>query len=257
MRFALSTLAVIAVARWAALCPAAEPSPGPVSAEKDARRLFREGLAHADAARWTEASECFARAHALRPTPQIAYDLSMALVQLGQLVRASHLLSSITEATDARPAVREAARVRLAEVRPRLARLTVEASAIDRQHLWLDAKALDTAASAASMPVDPGTHILELRFASGAVISRTVSVGEGADQTIIFQPTRSPIAGSNGLLRTMDLDPSPPAADSVLRKTWFWGVVGTVVLASAAVLLVSRAGAAEVHGNVDTWTLPR
>jgi hypothetical protein len=225
-----------------------------------ARRLFREGLSHADAGRWTEASERFDRAYAIRPSPEIGYNLATALERSGQLVRASHLLSTIAESPGARPAVRGAARARLGEVLPRVPRLTVQASAPDRQHLWLDGRPLDPARTALPMTVDPGEHLLELRLGSEVALSRRVTLAEGDNQAVIFEQPRPPAAAVLPAPRTLDLAATPPRERNVLRNPWFWGVVGTAVLASAAaVLLASRGGGGgrEVRGNVETWTLPR
>jgi hypothetical protein len=224
-----------------------------------ARRFFTEGLAHADAARWPEASDAFTRAYALRPTSQIAYNLSTALVRQGRLLRASQLLGEITNDAAARPSVRDAARARLAEVLPRMARLTIAAGAGDRGHLWLDGRPLDPTASARSMTVDPGTHILEMRTASRGVLSRRVSVEEGAEQTVTFESPRPPLVIAETAPSRIDLGAAPPARsrDGILREGWFWAVLGTAVVASATVLLVSRGSNSEVRGNVDTWVIPR
>jgi hypothetical protein len=262
--FALFELTVIAVPLWAAHpVRAADPAPsslGQASTEGEAlaRQFFAEGLAHADAARWTEASDSFTRAYALRPTPQIAYNLSTALVRQGRLVRASQLLGEITNDAGARPGVRDAARARLAEVLPRMGRLTVAASARDREHLWLDGRPVDPALSARAMTVDPGTHVLEVRPSAHGVLSRRVSIEEGAQQTVIFEsPLPAAAIGPSGPGHTIDLSTTPPARSraSILREGWFWAVLGTAVVATTAVLLVSRGSDSELRGNVGTLDL--
>jgi uncharacterized protein (UPF0147 family) len=228
--------------------------------EAEARRLFRQGLTHADEGRWSEASDCFTRAYAIRPTPQIAYNLSTALVRMGRLVKASQLLDEITADTSARPAVRQAAHARLDEVRPRLPRLTVRAPDAQRAHLWLDGQPVDPAVSVTAMPVDPGPHLVELRVGPGTALSRTVSLEEGARQTVIFEPPGPALAAPAGVV-SRDLGSAPPPAssrESLLRRPWFWAAVGSAVLASAVVVLASRGGGGpEARGNVDTWVLPR
>jgi hypothetical protein len=110
-------LAVITVADGGgSLSRAAEP--GTPAQRQAARRLFSEGLADVDAQRWTEATDHFAGAYALSPTPEIAYNLASALMRIGELAQASRLLTRVSDDAAARPEVREAARARLAELTP-------------------------------------------------------------------------------------------------------------------------------------------
>jgi hypothetical protein len=229
------------------------------TAERDAlaRRLFSEGLAQADAGRWAEAADSFDRAYTIRPSPQIAYNLATALERRGQLVRASQLLTSIAADAGVRPAVRDAARDRLGQVLPRVARLGVQVTPADRQHLWLDGQPLDGAASATAVTVDPGEHVVEVRRDSGVSVTRRLSLAEGDLQTVVIDaaPPLPIDPGTPALAVAAARDPAPRR--NVFRRGWLWGIVGAAVVASAAAVLASRGGGAESHGNVATWDLPR
>jgi hypothetical protein len=222
-----------------------------------ARRLFAEGLAEADAGRWMEAADRFSRANGLRPTPEIAYNLSTALLHIGRLVSASDLLAAVAESPGARPEVRAAAEARLTQVRPRLAHLTVDAGSIGRGRVRIDGGPLDPTAVGRPLPVDPGTHVVELRPAAGGPLSRTLSLAEGAEETVSFGPPPSPSGAEGspaaGLRARGGADRG--AGEPLWRKGWFWGAIGAVAVTAVAVALAARGGQPAVRGNVDTWVI--
>src|SRR5687767_14734210 len=83
---------------------AAEPSPSEISV---ARRLFDEGRAAADAARWAEAAGKFRRALAIKDTPGIRFHLARCEEEQGAFVealieydRARELIDAGTKAPD-------------------------------------------------------------------------------------------------------------------------------------------------------------
>jgi hypothetical protein len=241
-----SLLVVMAIATPAARAQ----EDGPAAERKAAAlRLFSDGLADVDAQRWAPAADRFGRAYALRPTPEIAYNLASADAHLGRLTEASRLLGRVADDPQARTGVREAARARLAELGPRLPRLSVAAPPAQAEHLWLDGAPLGSPAGSA-IPLDPGSHLVELRLPDGETLSRTVVLAEGERHALTFAAPPIPAA-------VVSPPPvRPPPAPSILRRGWFWGVVGGVAAASlATALLVSRTGPAEVRGNVDTWDL--
>jgi hypothetical protein len=219
-----------------------------------ARRLFNEGLAHADARRWRQAADCFTRAHSIRPSPEIAYNLSTALLRLDRLVSSSELLRQVAADPSASPAVRSAAERRLAQLLPRLAHLTLEVRAGDAAQLWLDGRPLDRAALGAPLSVDPGAHVVELREETRTIASRAVSLSEGARHTVVMEPFAWPASATPMALKAGPADGEKP----LWRKGWFLGLVGAAAVGTAvAFALGARAGPSDVRGNVDTWVLPR
>jgi hypothetical protein len=245
-------LAVMAIARSPARARDDHDS-DQFAQRRTARQLFIDGLADVDAQRWAPAADHFGRAYALTPTPEIAYNLASADAHLGRLTEASRLLGRVAEDPEARSGVREAARARLAELAPRIPRLTVAAPPGQDQHLWLDGAPLGPPGSAISL--DPGSHVVELRVPGGETLSRSVALGEGERHAVTF--AASPAAVAGGVLGAPP-PALPPASPGLLRRGWFWGVVGSVAAASlATALLVSRSGPAEVRGNVGTWDLRR
>jgi hypothetical protein len=77
-----------------------------------ARALFDQGLELLYVERWGEAADRFQRAHVLRPSPQIIYNLTTALVGMGRLVQASELAHQVSLDPSATPQVREASSAR-------------------------------------------------------------------------------------------------------------------------------------------------
>ena len=65
-----------------------------------ARALFQEGLAFAQEEKFEEAADRFRRAHALRPTPTISYNLAAALSRTGNVVESSELLRHVLRNPD-------------------------------------------------------------------------------------------------------------------------------------------------------------
>jgi tetratricopeptide (TPR) repeat protein len=213
-----------------------------VERQAAARALFQEGLGHADAGRWREAADRFERAHSLRPTPEIGYNLSTALVKLGRLVHASELLRQLKSHPRANPEVRRAAAARLAQVLPRLAHLTIEAGGLpERAAIRLDGKPLDPALVGVAFPVDPGLHLVEAypggdRGRGGEPLAATsATLAEGARETVRLQAR-------------------PAEAGGLFARPWFWGVVGAAAVGVGAAVLLGR-DPERATGNVDTWRL--
>lgn len=187
-----------------------------------ARALFDQGLEALRAERWDAAADRFGRAYALRPTPEIAYNLSSALIRTGRLVRASELLRRVSADAEAPGPVRTAARTRLKELLPRLGKLTVRVEG-DPALVRLDGKPLDPAVLGVAFPVDPGTHSVEATQGRRSPLTRTVVVDEG---------------GAVGIV--LDVDQAPRHGGSLLRKWWFWTAAAAVAAGSATAFALSR-----------------
>jgi tetratricopeptide (TPR) repeat protein len=187
-----------------------------------ARALFNEGLEYSDAGRWHEAADRFRRAYEAKATSEIGYNLAQAYIRLGYLATAAVLLQRAAEDPDASPAVREAARVRLAQVSPRLGRLTVTLDPRAGGYAYLDGRPLEPARLGVELPVDPGPHLLQARWQNGPDLSRRITVPEGAGSAVnLAAPSPAPVARK----------------PSLLRNGWFW--VAVAGLAGATAVAVS------------------
>jgi hypothetical protein len=304
-----SSVAVSAMALWARPAAAQPPSPGPpgsalghgatkdASAREDldtkaaARTLFEEGLAHADAHRWEQAADRFERASLLRPTPVIDYNLSSALVQVGDLVRASELLRQIAADPKASAEVKQAARARLAELRPRLAYLRIDppGDQLRQAKVVVDGHPFDAARLGVELPVNPASHSIELREGTLVVGSRTVLLREGEHRRVTPGPelprvqaarlqrmaaastsssdrvngigtTTTNLLGAPGFdprgADTSDNNSLAAKAGQGRSRTWIWVTLGAVVAGvTTAVVIAPRSDTAPPAGNAGTWML--
>jgi hypothetical protein len=253
--FAYSAVAGAALAYGAP--PVATATITPEDQSASARRLFREGLGHADAGRWREAADSFTRAYSIRPSPEIAYNLSTSLTHLDRLVSSAELLRQVASDPDATPPVRAAAEARLAQVLPRLAHLTIELRAADGGQLWLDGRPLDRLAVGTPVAVDPGSHLVELRSGAHATASRALSLDEGAHEVVVLGP---PPLGAPAERAPVALAPVPARETTerpLWRRGWFLGAAGVATVGAAVAIFFAARGSQDVRGNVDTWVIPR
>jgi hypothetical protein len=227
-----------------------------------ARALFQEGLREADARRWSRAADRFERARALRASPEITYNLTTALMRLGKFVRASELLREITSDPQASPAVKEATRVRQAEVLPKLASLRIAPAPLQGQRtaVYLDGNRVDADKLGAAIAVDPTFHSIQQREGMTVVAWREVSLREGELRTVnlAVAPEGEDFAGAGGLasgqLGANARETVLPAA-SGKNHTWMWVVGGVVVAGVATAIVIANRDPSAPMGNAGTWTL--
>lgn len=200
-----------------------------------ARALFQEGNSLLQAEAWAEAADRFERALALRQSPQITYNLTTALVALGQLVRTTELLRALERADDTPEAVVTAAAARRAEIAPRIGRLTIRAPG-DRADvvLEMDGRTLAWAMVGVELPADPGRHALRAVRGDRTLDEAEVVVPEGgaAAATLDLQsvPTAVEVARGTGPEEPVLV---PPTEEP--KRRWWIGVIVGVVVAGAAV----------------------
>jgi len=208
-----------------------------------ARNLFNEGLEYADAGRWLEAADRFRRAYAVKPTPEIGYNLATAYLRLGHPAYASQLLRRAADDPNAAPPVRYAASARLAQVLPRLAQLTVRLEAAPGAVAYLDGQPLARALIGVPIPVDPGPHLVQAYRGDGTPVSRRITVAEGGQSTVVLDaPPPALVVAA----------PARKAPTSLVRKPWFWiAVAGAAGTALAVALPLTQGNA--TTGNVGAW----
>jgi len=194
----------------------AEPHPGAETMR--ARALFAEGLDHADAGRWAEAADRFESARAIRDTPEITYNLTTALLELGQLARARRLLEPLASTAQGSPEVRAAAAARLAVIDQKVAQ-----------------------GQGREPPMGSGG------FAAGIPVAGSPTPAAG-DRGLDLVPSR-PLAPAA---------PADTGASSGRGRGrgWVWAVVGAVALGvTTATVIALRDEPDPVMGNVATWML--
>lgn len=230
-----------------------------------ARALFEEGVAFAERGNWSEAVDRFERTYAIRPSPNVLYNLASARIELGQLVVGSELLVRISEDESAPSALRHAALQRLNSVKPRIARLRIQIEDLARgDEVRLDGKALDRALLDVGLPVDPGVHRIAVLRGGRQVATGEARVVEGEEAVLAVgappaidpahaamaaeRPALTEAVSGNGSAQAMVDGSDRP----LRRKWWFWTTLTAIVAAGAVAtyfLLRPNEGNDVVEGN--------
>lgn len=252
------SLALACVLAAAALAPdVARAQRGGVDPTAAARTLFTEGVAFADRGRWPEAADRFERALALRPSPQIAFNLAQALSHLGQLVRATELLRGVGRDPTADARVKQAAADLLAQVEPRVGRMTIRVTGDPAGvAISVDDEPFELAMLGVAVPIDPGTHRVVVRHGDETIGARELRVADGGSAEAVFDTAPAPSAPTPDETARLEADreasqpPVAPAAPErqpesggILSKWWFWtGALVIVAGATAGVVVATTSG---------------
>jgi hypothetical protein len=208
-----------------------------------ARSLFEEGVAFADRGEWQDAADRFRRSLEIRPSAVVAYNLGSALVELGELVAASEAFERAARAPS-ESGVRDAARSRLAEIRPRIGALTiaVEGTLTEDVELRIDERALPHQAVGVEVPVDPGRHVVDARRAGEVVASAETEVEAGGSESVTLAipdppPESEEEEHETGVQGALATSTEEDEGGGALSSPWLWLGVGLAVAAGVAVAL--------------------
>ena len=187
----LGMLVLVASTAWALPAGAQPRAPTSPSAQADrerARALGEEGLEHFAAGRWQEAHDRFERADRLFHAPTLTLYMARCQAKLGRPLAAralyERLLAEPVPPSAPKPFLeaQASARTELAEVEARVGRLTVVVTGGDAA-VAIDGVAVE-GADRARRPVEPGEHTIEVTSPGQAPVRRTVTVAEGAEETV-------------------------------------------------------------------------
>ena len=139
--------------------------------EAVAQALFEEAVALMEEQRFEEACPKLAESQRLDPGGGTVLNLASCLERLGQLASAYAMYSDALSAAirDGRKERESIARERLATLPPQLARLEVRLATSDLRdeiEVELDGVRLAPSAWRTALPIDPGTHAIEIGRAS-------------------------------------------------------------------------------------------
>lgn len=232
----------------------AQEAEGERAHKNAARELFAEGIELADAERWPEAEDRFRRALAFRDSPVIAFNLASVLAKQSELTEASELLHGVLRASDAPASVRDPAQALLAEIEPRLSKLTVEVQgAAAGDSIALDGRPLRDAELGVALPVDPGVHSLVAVRGGERLVSDSVRVAEGRSEHIVLDlpPVESvdltpvPVAATSGSSVPDEAPWSEPLDEEESGgASWLlWTGIGVAAVGVAVVAVVLATGA--------------
>jgi hypothetical protein len=241
---------------------AATPAPAERSFARDdgearrttmARALFEEGLRFMDAGRWVDAEDRFERVLSLRYSAVAAYNLGLAQARLGHGVVAAATFRKLLADPALEPKVREPATAQLSEVEAHFGWLTLHVPGrCEGCRVRIDRDDWPPAVWGVAVPIDAGSHALELRLDDSVLATAQIDIKPAAR----FETTLAPRAGALEAARGEDPpvegpEPHPtssatPRAGSgadtpLLASPWFWGAMGVLVAGAVVAVIV------EVH----------
>ena len=202
-----------------------------------ARALFREGNRLLRREQWEEAKDRFERALELRESPQIAYNLTSALVELGELIRATELLRELENGEDVPARVARAATERREAIEPRLGRLRVRVDGEREEvELRMDGAELAWAMVDVPIPADPRTHRVEALRGDEVIADAEATVEEGGEAEVHLDLPAPPPTPEEVAAAAIVTEPEPePVVEPPKRSLWWIGVVVGVVAVGLAV----------------------
>lgn len=207
-----------------------------------ARATFLEGVACADAGDWGCAVERFGRARAMHASPVIAFNHGIALAHVGRVVEASETFHALARDASTPADLRGAARRGVAELAPRIGRLTIElVGPVDGVVVSIDEAPFDTSLLGAAVPSDPGDHVIDARRDGRLVARARVHLAAGESERAELripapESTRvaslSPDAAIDAARSGGDALTTPPPRPrhEVYEEWWVWALVGVVVV---------------------------
>jgi tetratricopeptide (TPR) repeat protein len=230
-----------------------------------ARRLYQEGVAHAQAERWEDAREAFSQSLELAERPAALLNYAGASVQTARLLEAAEAYRRYLRIVDA-GVRRSQAEALLQQLEERLARVTIEVIGLERDdRLSIDGEPASRALIGAEAPFDPGAHTIRLLRDEAIVAREELELAEGEVRHVELDARsesleRPSAAGAAQEPASEPFAPEPvDEGDGVLESPWFWIIVGAVVIAGGVIasvlLLGGDSGPGPYTGNIGSGRL--
>ncbi|HEX6767013.1 MAG TPA: hypothetical protein VF103_16065 [Polyangiaceae bacterium] len=261
---ALFVLAVVALFSFAR--PAQAQSQTGVAL---AETLYQQARELMSAGRYDEACPKLEESYRLDPATGTLLNLASCHENQGKLASAwFEYLDAVTAARrDARPDRVEFAQGRLAELEPKLSRLTVvvvpEAADTPGLELELDRARIGLAARGVPTPVDPGTHVVEARAPGRKGFKVAVEIGTTPEQKTVTVPVlemESALPPTPTPKHVEPGSPAPPPAKPAERpmptSAYVSGAVTAALLVGAVVtgaMYIDRKGDYEATREKDAY----
>ncbi|MBS2020549.1 MAG: hypothetical protein JST00_47275 [Deltaproteobacteria bacterium] len=206
-------VSLLVVAACLALAPAARADEPTAADAETALALYKDGKALREKGELPGALEKLKAAHALVETPITALELGKTYVQMGKLVEAREVLLSVsripvrknesTKASDARTESEALA----AQVKPRLASLTVRVKGATPGKVQVDGVVVPPDAVSVPRILNPGSHVVVLD-AGGKTTQTDVTLAEGEARELEIAP---PEASAPPVVTPPPIVTPPPA----------------------------------------------
>jgi hypothetical protein len=225
--------------------------PGAAYAQTDeqrsaARAAATEGLQALSEGRYKDALDLCTRAESLMHAPTHLLLIARAQTKLGHLVEAQEAYIRVTrdalspDAPHAFVDAQRAAAEEQADLAPRVPSLkvTLEGATPQQAKVMLDRTPLATALVGLAMPINPGTYTLSATAPGAEASPVTVTVGEGAKQTVLLslKEVAAPAVVEAG--PTAAETPAASGHGGTKTAGWISLAVGVAGLAAGTVFLV-------------------
>ncbi len=242
---------VLAIALFAVPALAQRASPPPNDVER-ARELFAEGVRLIDEEQFAEAVARFRAVMPIRSTPQVKYNLALALRGTGELSEAAELFREVSTSRSAAEGLRDDARHMLRALERDVGHLTIRvAGDDDRAVVTLDGHAVGLDRLGYAIAVPPGDHEVVLRRGDETLSSEEVHVARGRSSEVTLRIAQPPAARAVALpAPQLDGDIGLPEERQqrapeapVVEQWWFWtalGAVGVVLVSIVAAVATSQ-----------------
>jgi hypothetical protein len=219
----------------------------PTDTDKEAVKKYDEGVKHLKASEWEKAREALAAAYQLKATPDTAYGLARAEMQLGKpRDAAEHVSFYLREAKDAKPQDRQAAEKLFAEAKAKIGTVSVKAD-MDAAEVLVDGKSVGKTPLAGPIFVEPGAHTIEARKEGAEPVKQPVDVIAGGEGSVNLVLTPPPKAAPPPPPPAVATGPAPRNKMIIYAGIGTAGALGLVGIGTAI-------GAAVVGGNsYSTW----
>ncbi|MGK3959808.1 preprotein translocase subunit TatA [Sorangium sp. So ce118] len=202
---------VLSLALLCAMGDAAAAQPNS-SRAADAQALFEQGRAAVEARDCARAIPLFRKSQETYPARGTLFNLAQCEAELGRIASATqHYKELLTQLTPGDPRL-PITQQRITELEPRLPRLVVELAqgAPAPAELLLDRAPLPQASVGSELLVDPGEHVLVVRWADGRQTETRVSLPEGMRKDVRLEPPPAAAAPPPAPVPAAMQAPSPP-----------------------------------------------
>ena len=261
----------VAAAVVALFAASAAPAAAQVQRIEQARVLFEEGVAAADAGSWELAEGLFRRARALHASPALSFNHAAVLAHLDRVLEASVLLRLVVADTTALRSVRADAGALLREVEPRIGRLAIIVRGSVDASVAVDGVEVATSTMGVPQPIDPGSHVVtstrlgieiartEVLVHDGEVVWANLDVPRVLTPEDPVEATMPPAVPPAALAVS---DGPPP--ENLAENGWLWLGVGLGALAVAAAIAIpigvatsAPASPPPTCGSLGCWEIGR
>lgn len=194
--------------------------------------LFQKGKEAFDAKRYAEACPAFAESYRLDPVSGSLVALASCYEAEGKLASAWSRYGELAALADreGKKERADAARTRVKELEPKLARLTItvaaDAAAIPGLIVKRDGTDVGQASFGTALPVDRGDHTVEASAPGKSPFSQKFTVQDGATLSV----TVPALAGEGAAPGTPPAEPAPTEGGSSILKPLGWAAVGVGIV---------------------------